>query len=101
MGDVDFTTLFINLSDTAYLTLAAAQEAGAPTINYGAFVVTIVDFVIVAFAIFMVIKMMNKAKQKEEVAPATEQPTTKACGECLGDIPLAAKRCMYCTSIVP
>jgi len=70
MGNVDFSQLFINLSDTTYETLALAQEAGAPTINYGTFINTVLDFVIIAFAIFMVIRGMNNMKKKEEEKPA-------------------------------
>ena len=70
MGNVDFSQLFINLSDVSYATLGAAQEAGAPTINYGVFLNTVLDFLIVAFAIFMVIRGMNKMKKKEEEKPA-------------------------------
>lgn len=70
MGNVDFSQLFINLSGEEYATLAAAQEAGAATINYGTFINTVLDFVIVAFAIFMVIRGMNKMKKKEEEKPA-------------------------------
>lgn len=70
MGNVDFSSLFINLGDVAYESLAAAQEAGAPTINYGVFLNTVLDFVIVAFAIFMVIKGMNNLKKKEEEKPS-------------------------------
>lgn len=70
LGGVDFTQLFINLSDTSYESLALAQEAGAPTINYGNFIQTMLDFIIIAFAIFMVIKAMNSMKKKEEEAPA-------------------------------
>ena len=70
MGNVDFSQLFINLSDTTYATLALAKEAGAPTINYGVFLNTVLDFLIVAFAIFMVIRGMNKMKKKEEEKPA-------------------------------
>jgi large conductance mechanosensitive channel len=99
MGNVDFTNLFIDLSGKSYESLAAAQEAGAATINYGVFINTVLDFIIVAFAIFMVIKAMNKAKKKEEEAPPAE-PTTKSCPECLSEIPIAAKRCAHCTSAV-
>ena len=70
MGGVDFSNLFVNLGDVAYESLAAAQEAGAPTINYGVFLNTVLDFLIVAFAIFMVIKGMNNMKKKEEEKPA-------------------------------
>ena len=71
LGRVDFSQLFINLSGTPYETLAAAKEAGAATLRYGAFLQTIVDFIIVAFAIFMLIKAVNAAKKKEAAAPAT------------------------------
>ena len=98
MGNVDFSQLFINLSSEAYETLAAAQEAGAPTINYGTLINTVLDFVIVAFAIFMVVKAMNAAKAKEEAPPA--EPTTKKCPRCLSEIPIAATRCAYCTTDV-
>ena len=69
LGGIDFSQLYVNLSSTAYDSLAAAQEAGAPTINYGQFINTVLDFLIVAFAIFMVIKAMNNLKKKEEAAP--------------------------------
>ncbi|MEM7050357.1 MAG: large conductance mechanosensitive channel protein MscL [Acidobacteriota bacterium] len=70
LGGVDFSKLFINLGDVPYDTLAAAQEAGAPTINYGSFIQTIFDFVIIAFVIFMMVRAMNKARKQEEEAPA-------------------------------
>jgi len=70
LGNVDFSQLFLNLGGGAYKTLAAAQEAGAPTLNYGAFVQSVVDFIIVAFAIFVLIKGLNSAKKKEEAKPA-------------------------------
>ena len=69
MGNVDFSQLFINLSDASYETLAAAKEAGAPTINYGVFLNTVLDFLIIAFAIFLIVKAMNAAKKEEEAAP--------------------------------
>jgi len=77
MGGVDFSSLFINLSDVSYATLAAAEEAGAPVIRYGSFINTVLDFVIIAFAIFMVIKGLNSMKKKEEEAPA-EPPKPSA-----------------------
>jgi large conductance mechanosensitive channel len=70
MGGVDFSNLFIDLSGAGYASLAAAEEAGAPLIKYGVFINTVLDFLIVAFAIFMVIRGMNKLKKKEEEAPA-------------------------------
>ncbi|PCH62736.1 MAG: large conductance mechanosensitive channel protein MscL [Gammaproteobacteria bacterium] len=76
LGGVDFTQLFINLSDTGYTSLALAQEAGAPTINYGNFIQTMLDFIIIAFAIFMAIKGMNSMKKAEVKAPAEpEKPS--------------------------
>jgi large conductance mechanosensitive channel len=96
MGGVDFSNLFINLSDGTFATLAAAQEAGAATLNYGIFINTVLDFIIVAFAIFMVIKAMNKLKAEEP----PKAPNTKSCPQCISDIPIAAKRCKFCTSEV-
>jgi len=96
MGNVDFTNLFINLGGEKFASLVEAQEAGAATINYGVFINTVLDFVIVAFAIFMVIRAMNKLKRKEETAPA--EPTTKDCPQCLSTIPIKAVRCAHCTA---
>jgi large conductance mechanosensitive channel len=97
LGDVDFSNLFYNLSATEFPTLAAAQEAGAATINYGVFFNVVLDFLIVAFAIFLVVRQMNKLKKKDEPAPP---PPTQNCPECLSAIPLEAKRCAFCTSSV-
>lgn len=94
MGGVDFSNLYVNLSEGTYASLAAAQEAGAATLNYGVFINTVLDFLIVAFAIFMVIKAMNKLKKEEP----PKAPNTKSCPQCLSDIPIAAKRCKFCTS---
>ena len=85
MGGVDFSNLFVNLGDVAYDSLSLAEEAGAPLIKYGVFINTVLDFVIVAFAIFMVIKGMNKMKKKEEEAPA-EPPKPSAEVELLTEI---------------
>jgi large conductance mechanosensitive channel len=74
LGNVDFSNLFISLNGTAYATLAAAQEAGAPILKYGMFIQTILDFLIVAFAIFMAINAMNKLKKKEAEAPPAAPP---------------------------
>lgn len=93
-GKVDFSNLFIDLSGTSHPTLAAAKAAGAATINYGVFLNTVVDFLIVAFAIFLVIQQANKFKAK----PAPVAVTTKDCSFCATAIPLAAKRCPNCTS---
>ena len=94
LGKVNFSNLFINLSGKAYATLAAANEAGAATINYGAFLNTIIEFIIVAFALFLLIRQINRL-QKPAEAPA---PTTKECPFCFTAIPIKAKRCPNCTS---
>ena len=91
MGKVDFSQLYINLSGVEYASLAAAKEAGAATINYGTFINTVLDFTIVAFAIFMVIRAMNKLKKKEEEKPA-EPPKPSAEVELLTEIRDALKR---------
>jgi large conductance mechanosensitive channel len=98
MGNVDFSNLYINLSEGQFASLAEAQEAGAATINYGVFINTVLDFIIIAFAIFLVIRAMNKMKRKEEKPPA--EPTTKECPQCLSTIPIKATRCAHCTSEV-
>lgn len=96
LGSVDFTNLFITLSSQSYPTLEAAKAAGAPTINYGLFLGHVLDFVIIAFAIFIVVKQLNRLKKKEEKpAPA---PTTKECPYCASQIPIKAVRCPNCTS---
>jgi large conductance mechanosensitive channel len=94
MGNVDFSGLFINLSGTSYPSLAAAKAAGAATINYGLFINTVIDFIIVAAAIFLLIKQVNRLKKPVEVAA----PATKVCPYCLTNVPLKATRCFACTS---
>ncbi|HSB08345.1 MAG TPA: large conductance mechanosensitive channel protein MscL [Blastocatellia bacterium] len=94
LGKVDFSNLYINLSGGHYDTLKAAKEAGAATINYGLFLGTIVDFLIVAFAIFIVIRQINRMKRKEEEAA----PATKECTYCRSDISINAVKCPHCTS---
>lgn len=99
MGGVDFSSLYINLGSGSYDSLALAEKAGEPVLRYGLFINTVVDFTIIAFAIFMVVNAMNKAKKKEAEKPAAE-PTTKKCPECLSEIPIPAKRCAHCTSVL-
>ena len=94
LGKVDFNNLFINLSRKHYNTLAEAKAAGAPTINYGTFINDVISFLIVAFALFLVVKQFNRFRKP---APPSA-PTTKKCTFCLSDIPLAATRCPNCTS---
>lgn len=100
LGDVDFSSLFIVLKEGAvagpYASLADAQKAGAVTVNYGVFTNTIVSFLIVAFAVFILIRNINKLKRQEK-APSAE-PTTKECPYCLSVIPIKAVRCPHCTS---
>jgi large conductance mechanosensitive channel len=96
LGRVNFTDLFINLSGTSYASLADAQAAGAPTINYGLFLNTILDFVIVAFAIFLIVRQVNRLSKPKVEAPA--EPTTKECPFCLTQIAIKATRCPNCTS---
>ncbi len=97
MGKVDFSSLFINLSGTPYATLADAKKAGAPVVAYGAFLNTILDFIIVAFVIFLLIRQVNRFKREPAPAPAT----TKECPYCLSVIPLKATRCGHCTAQLP
>lgn len=96
LGGVDFSNLFINLSGGEFASLAAAQEAGAATINYGLFINHLINFLIVALAIFLLVRQVNRLQEEEE-APA-EEPTTKECPFCHTEIPLAASRCPNCTS---
>ncbi len=96
LGGVDFANLFINLSGGEYATLADAQAAGAATINYGLFINTILDFIVVALIVFLLVRQINRMRRQEEAPPA--EPTTRECPYCLSTIPLKATRCPHCTS---
>jgi large conductance mechanosensitive channel len=100
LGNVDFSNLFIILKAGKvagpYISLAAAQAAGAVTLNLGLFINTIVSFVIVAFAVFLLVRGINQLRREQEAPPAA--PTTKECPYCLSEIPLKASRCPHCTS---
>ncbi len=100
LGHIDFANIFLVLKDGKvagpYGTLAAAKAAGAVTMNWGVFINTIINFVVVAFAIFMMVKGVNKARRQQEAPPA--EPTTRECPYCLSAIPIKATRCAYCTS---
>ena len=102
LGNVDFSNLFIVIKQGAvagtFATVAEAQKAGAVTINYGIFLNTIISFLIVAFAVFVIVRNINKLKREEEAPP--EEPTTKECPHCLSEIPIKAVRCAFCTSEV-
>ena len=95
MGGADFSNYFVALNGQTYATLAAAKEAGAATINYGVFLNSVLDFLIVAFAIFIMVRQVNKLKKEEPPPPA---PTQKECPQCLSAIPIKAKRCAHCTT---
>ena len=96
LGKVDFSSLFFNLSGTPQPSLAAAKAAGAPTVNYGVFLQTVFDFIIIAFVIFMLVKQVNRLK----TPAAPSAPTTKDCPLCLSTIPIKATKCAHCTSAV-
>lgn len=96
LGNADLSELYVNLSGGTYESLAAAQEAGAATINYGLFINSIVDFTIIAFALFLIVRQVNRLQREEEEQPA--EPTTKECPHCLTEIPIGATRCPHCTS---
>ena len=103
LGHIDFTNIFTVLKEGGkaagpYGTLAAAKAAGAVTVNWGIFVNTIINFVIVAFAVFLIVKAVNTARRRQE--PAGPEPSTKECPYCLSTIPVKATRCAHCTSEV-
>ena len=101
LGNVDFTNLFILLKEGAkvpgpYASLAAAKAAGAATMNIGVFINTIISFVIVAFAVFLLVRNINRLKRQEETPPVV--PTTKECPYCVSTVAIKATRCPHCTS---
>ena len=98
MGKIDFANLFVALNGQHYDTLADAKKAAAPTLNYGVFINTVIEFVIVAFVIFLIVKQVNRLMKKPEPPPAPV--TTKDCPQCCTSIPLAAKRCPNCTTVL-
>ncbi len=97
LGKVDFSSLYINMSGKAFTSLAEAQKAGAPTLNYGLFLNNVINFLIVAFVIFMMIKQINKL-QKPAKPGSPAAPTTKECPFCCSTIAIKAVRCPNCTS---
>ena len=103
LGDMDFSNMYLLLSEgtpaSPYASLADAQAAGAVTLNFGLFINAVISFLIVAFAIFMVIRAFNRLQREEEAPPA--EPTTQHCPFCLSEIPLGAARCAHCTSELP
>ncbi len=97
-GKADFSSLFISLDGKEYATLADAKKAAAPVLAYGSFINAVVNFLILAFIIFMIVKAVNKLMPAPEPPPAG--PATKECPECTTAIPLRAKRCPQCTAVV-
>src|SRR5207253_11161781 len=94
LGGVDFKDFFVSLSGQSFPTLAAAKAAGAPTLNYGLFLNTVINFIIVAFAVLLLVQQVNRLFPK----PAPAAPAMKECAWCASSIPAAAKRCPHCTS---
>jgi len=95
LGRVDFSGLFISLDGKHYDTLTVAKVAAAPTLNYGLFLNTVINFLIVALAVFLLVRMVNRWTRKPAAPPA---PTTKDCPQCAMSIPIQAKRCGHCTT---
>jgi large conductance mechanosensitive channel len=98
LGQVNFTDLFISLNGLMYPSLAEAQKAGAPTLNYGIFINNIINFLIVAFCVFLMIKQITLIQQRFEKPAPAAAPTTKECPQCCSLVPLKAIRCAHCTS---
>lgn len=94
LGKVDFASLYVNLSGGTFASLAEAQKAGAATLNYGVFINTLINFIIIALVMFLLVRGMNKLQKPAPAAPAK----TKECPYCLSEIPLKATRCPHCTS---
>jgi len=97
LGNVDFTNLFITLGSGSFKTMEEAKKAGVATLNYGLFINNIIDFVIIAFSIFFVLRQLSRLSRKKEVEVAI---TSKKCKYCLSEIPIEATRCPHCTSIL-
>jgi large conductance mechanosensitive channel len=95
LGHVDFSNLFVNLTETHYPTIAAAKAAGAGTLNYGLFLNTVINFLIVAFAVFLLVRQVNRLAPKPAPAAA---PATRDCPYCLSTVPAKATKCSHCTS---
>ncbi|WP_249866483.1 large conductance mechanosensitive channel protein MscL [Paenibacillus konkukensis] len=100
LGKVNFSDLFVSLDGNSYASLAEAKAAGAPTLNIGVFINTLLDFLIVSFVIFIVVKQLNRLRKKQDDKPVDPKKETKECPECLSEIPKQAIRCKYCTAYV-
>ena len=98
LGKMDFKTIFVTLNGSFYPSLEAAKKAGAPVIQVGNFIQVVIEFIIVAFVIFLVVKQINRLTAKKEAEPPP--PDKKDCPQCLAEIPIKATRCMHCTQPV-
>ncbi len=101
LGNVDFSNLFIVLKEGAkaagpYASMANAKVAGAVTINYGIFINTVISFILIVFAVFLLVRSINRLRREEQ--PAAAEPTTRACPYCLSNIPVKATKCAHCTA---
>jgi len=97
LGRVDFSEFYINLSNQEFESLSIAKEAGAPVISYGLFINSLIGFLLTAFVVFLLIKFINRVKEKEEEDPQPT-PSSKPCQFCFNQIPIKATRCPFCTS---
>jgi large conductance mechanosensitive channel len=98
LGKVNFSGLFLNLTSHPYATIAEAKAASAPTLNYGLFINAVIDFVIVAFVVFLLVRQFNRLTERTRKKEEPAAPTTRDCPYCLTSIPLKATRCAHCTS---
>jgi large conductance mechanosensitive channel len=98
VGGIDFSNLFLTLSGQTYPSLKAAKDVGAPTVNYGLFLNNLINFLIISFVIFMIVRAVNRLKREQP--PPAPSPTTRDCPYCLSSIPIKATRCAHCTSEV-
>ena len=102
-GNIDFTSLFVSLDGNHYDTLAAAEEAGAAVFKYGSFIAAVINFLIIAIVVFLLVKGINNMRARAEAlkgAKEEEAPTTKECPYCLSEIPIGAKKCAHCASLL-
>ena len=97
-GGIDFNNMFVSLDGSQYATLEAAKEAGAATLNYGTFITVVINFVLMAFVIFLLVKFMNSVSNKIKKEEEEATPTTKICPRCKSEINIEASRCPHCTS---
>ena len=97
-ANIDFSNLFISLDGNAYKDLAAAEAANAPVLKYGLFLTNVLNFLIIAFSIFLFIRQINRFKRKKAEREAEPEPTTKTCPYCQSSISIKAVRCPHCTS---